>query len=363
MKVLIAGGGTAGHINPGLAIAKYIKQKLPDSEILFAGTENGLEKNLIPREGFELKLIRVKGFKRKLSLDSLVSVKELFNGIMDAKKLINSFKPDIVIGTGGYVCGPVLFMASRMKIPTLVHEQNAFPGVTNRILSRFVNTVAISFKEAKDYFKHSKNIVFTGNPIRNEILEVEKVSARKKLEVDQDASLVVIFGGSRGAKKVNDNVVEMLKEHHDESYSVIFATGDAQFEEVKEQLGEVDMKNIKVVPYIYNMAEVLAAADLVVSRAGAITVSELAALGTPSILIPSPYVTANHQEFNARALEVQGAAVIFLEKNLSSNLLHQQIKSLLGDKEQLQKMARSAKKIAVTNAAERLFSIIQSLTH
>jgi UDP-N-acetylglucosamine--N-acetylmuramyl-(pentapeptide) pyrophosphoryl-undecaprenol N-acetylglucosamine transferase len=363
LKVLIAGGGTAGHINPGIAIAKYIKQKLPESEILFAGTEKGLENNLVPREGFELKLIRVKGFKRKVSLDSILSVKELFNGLIDAKRLLKAFKPDIVIGTGGYVCGPVLFMASRMKIPTLVHEQNAFPGVTNRILSRFVNTVAISFKEAKEYFKHSRNIVFTGNPIRNELLDIEKSVARQKLEIEGDSNLVVIFGGSRGAKKVNDNVVDMIKTYFDSSFKVIFATGEAQYGEVLEQLGEGLIKNIKVVPYIYNMSEVLSAADLVVSRAGAITVSELAALGMPSILIPSPYVTANHQEFNARALEVQGGSVIVLEKNLSSELLFNQIKSLLGDKEQLAKMARSAKKIAVTNASERIFCIIQSLTH
>lgn len=362
MKIIIAGGGTAGHINPGLAIAKYIKQKSPDAEIIFVGTKNGLETKLIPREGFELKLIKVRGFKRKLSLDTLKAVKELFQGILEARRVIKEYKPDLVIGTGGYVCGPVLFNASRMKIPTLVHEQNAFPGVTNRILSRFVDTVAISFKESKKFFKDEGKLILTGNPIRSEMLQTDRNNSRTKLGLSQDKPVVVIFGGSRGAEKINESVCRMLLEHYDEKdFSMVFATGEDQFEKISGRLADRNFNTVSVTPYIYNMADVMASADLMICRAGAITISELTALGVPSIIIPSPYVTANHQEHNARALEEQGAAVVILEKDIDGSILYQQIMSLLKDKEQLGKMSRNARKMGITNASEKIYSIIQDL--
>ncbi|MFZ5985970.1 MAG: undecaprenyldiphospho-muramoylpentapeptide beta-N-acetylglucosaminyltransferase [Bacillota bacterium] len=362
MKVLISGGGTAGHINPGLAIAKHIMKMDPQCEILFVGTERGLETKLVPRENFKLELIRVRGFRRKLSLDTLLSIKELFVGLLEARKVIKSFKPDIVIGTGGYVCGPVVFNASKMKIPTLIHEQNAFPGVTNRILSKFVNRVAISFKESTRFFKGGKKIVFTGNPIRNEMLEVDRESARRKLGIPKDKPLVVIFGGSRGAQTVNEAVSELIKKHgKDDKFHLIFATGEALYEKITRNIGDIKSPNINVVPYIYDMSNVMAAADLVVSRAGAITISELTALGVPSILIPSPYVTANHQEHNARALEEQGAAVVILEKDLNSDILFDKIISLIGDKEGLAKMARNAKRMGITNAVEKIYVMVKEI--
>lgn len=362
MKVLISGGGTAGHINPGIAIAKYIKDRNPKAEILFIGTRKGLETKLVPRENFELKLISVRGFRRKLSFDTLVAFKELFQGLFEARKVIREYRPDIVIGTGGYVCGPVVFNASTMKIPTLVHEQNAFPGVTNRILSRFVDRVAISFKESDKYFKNSKKTIFTGNPIRNEMFNVSREVARKKLELPNDKPLVVVFGGSRGAENINSNVVELIKKYGQESkFNLIFATGDAQHGKISGELEGYVPSNINVVPYIYDMGNVMAAADLVVCRAGAITISELTALGVPSIMIPSPYVTANHQEYNARALEKQGAAVVILEKNLNSTLLYEQIAGLLGNREQLKKMSSNARKMGITNASEKIYGMIEEL--
>lgn len=361
MKVIIAGGGTAGHINPGLTIAKHIQQKKPESKILFVGTEQGLETNLVPREGFELSLIRVMGFKRKVILQNIKAINELLCGLKDAYRVVKQFKPDIVIGTGGYVCGPVLMVAALLKIPTLIHEQNAFPGMTNRILSKFVDRVAISFKEAAKHFSVGKKIVFTGNPIRIEMLQADRAKSREKLGVANE-SLVVIFGGSRGAGKVNQIVAEMLnKEFQENEFKVVFSTGVGQFDSVKEVLGERSFSFAQIVPYIYNMQEVMAAADLLITRAGAMTISEIAAMGIPSILIPSPYVTANHQEHNARALELQGASVVVLEKNLGSKLLYEQIKSLLGDKEQLAKMGRNAKKIGNTTATEKIYSIILEL--
>lgn len=362
MKVLISGGGTAGHINPGIAIAKYIKSKNPGCEIVFVGTQKGLETKLVPRENFELRLIKVRGFKRKLSKDTLVSVKELFQGLHEARVIIKEFKPDIVIGTGGYVCGPVVFNAARMRIPTLIHEQNAFPGVTNKLLSRFVDKVAISFKESEKFFRVGKKIVFTGNPIRSEMLNVDRKTAREKLGIEKDKSLVVIFGGSRGAETINNTVCELISKHKDEDkFHLLFATGEAQYEKIISKLGSINSKYIKIVPYIYDMSDVMVASDLVVGRAGAITLSELTALGVPSVLIPSPYVTANHQEYNARALEKQEAGIVILEKNLNHNILYEQINALLRDDDKLKKMAENSKRMGITNASEKIYDIIDEL--
>lgn len=362
MKVLVAGGGTAGHINPGIAIAKYIKQEQPDAEVVFVGTKKGLETKLVPREGFELKLIRVRGFRRKLSLDTLKAVKELFNGTFEARRLIKEYKPDIVIGTGGYVCGPVLFMASRKRIPTLIHEQNAFPGITNRILSRFVDVVAISFKESEAYFKTARELLLTGNPIRNEMLEVDRRKAREKLSVEGHMPVVVIFGGSRGAEEINLAVTEMIRDNINEvDCRIIFATGERQYEGIARELEGIGNKSVEIVPYIYDMANVMAAADLVICRAGAITISELTALGVPSIMIPSPHVTANHQEHNARALEKQRAAEIILEKDLSGRVIYQKMISLVRDERRLKDMAQNARRVGVRDAAEKIYNAVIGL--
>ncbi|MEG6611911.1 undecaprenyldiphospho-muramoylpentapeptide beta-N-acetylglucosaminyltransferase [Pseudoclostridium thermosuccinogenes] len=362
MKVLMAGGGTAGHINPGLAIANYLKQKHPDAQIKFVGTERGLETRLVTREGYELELIKVRGFKRKLSFDTIIAIKELFQGMVEARKIIKRYKPDIVIGTGGYVCGPVLFNAAMMKIPTLIHEQNAYPGVTNKILSRYADAVAISFKESEKYFKSAKKIALTGNPVRDEILHTDKVSARKRLGISSNSRVVVVVGGSRGAQNINNSVVDMLKKYYNSNdFNIIFATGEAQYDRTMESLGKDIAPTVEVVPYIYNAADVYAAADLMVCRAGAITLSELTAMGIPAILIPSPFVTANHQEYNARSLEKNGAAVVILEKELSGNVLYNQIMSLLKNREQLSRMASNSKKMGITNATEKIYSMIREV--
>jgi UDP-N-acetylglucosamine--N-acetylmuramyl-(pentapeptide) pyrophosphoryl-undecaprenol N-acetylglucosamine transferase len=362
LKVLIAGGGTGGHINPGIAIAKYIKQKQPDSEIVFIGTKKGLETKLVPREGFLLKIITVRGFKRKLSLDTFVAVKEMFQGYLEARRIIKEFKPDFVIGTGGYVCGPVVFCASRMKIPTLIHEQNAFPGATNKILAGYVDAIAISFKDSRSYFKSAKRIVHSGNPVRSELLKPDKMSARKALGLGSDKQLVVIYGGSRGAERINSTVVQMVSDHlENNNFNMIFATGDAQYEKITGLLAGKKAGWLNVVPYIYDAGNTFAAADLMICRAGAIAISEMQVMGIPSILIPSPNVTSNHQEYNARALENDGGAVVILEKDLSAELLYQQTTNLLKDKEQLNKMAKNAGKNGITNAVEKIYETIKEI--
>lgn len=362
MKVLIAGGGTGGHINPGIAIAKQILKDYPSADIRFAGTDRGLETKLVPREGFKLELITVRGFKRKLSIDTFRSVRDLFRGLAQARKLIKGFKPDIVIGTGGYVCGPVLFSASRMKIPTLIHEQNAFPGVTNRILARFVNKVAISFEESRQYFSNPAKLVCTGNPVRAEVLNTKKDGAKAKVGVKPDKPLVVITGGSLGAPRINETIVEILKKYYKgDEFSLIFSTGNRQFDDIKENLKGLKLPLAQVTPYIYDAASVYAAADIMICRSGAITCSELTAIGLPAIMIPSPNVTANHQEHNARSLEKNGAAIVILEKDLNAETLYNQIVELFKDKVILEKMSVSAKKIGITDAAEKLGSMAKEL--
>lgn len=363
LKVLIAGGGTGGHINPGIAIAKKIKQHNTDAKIIFAGTSRGLETELVPKEGFELKLIRVKGFRRKLSLDTLVSVKELFLGFIEARKLIKSFRPDVVIGTGGYVCGPVLLNAALIGIPTMIHEQNAYPGVTNKLLSRFVNAVAISFKESEKYFKSARKVILTGNPIRGEVLLADRRKSRKTLGINPDRPLVSIVGGSLGAEKINNVVCAMLKKYNKEiSFNIMFATGKKQYDKVMKLVGGLDIPLFKVVPYIYNAGEVYSASDLMICRAGAIICSELTAIGLPSVMIPSPNVTENHQEFNARSLEKNGAAKVVLEKDLDEDLLYKIINELLFDRNILAEMRKKAKEMGITDAADKIYAMLYELT-
>lgn len=363
MKVLIAGGGTGGHINPGLAIAKYIKQKEAEADITFVGTKKGLETKLVPREGYPLETITVRGFKRKLSLDTLIAIKELIQSFFQASRLLKRIKPDVVIGTGGYVCGPVLYMAAKKGIPTLIHESNAFPGVTNRLLERYVNYVAISFKDAEKYFKNKKKLVLTGNPVREELLNSGRDKVASNLGIVEGKPLIVAMGGSRGARKINETIADMLNNYFKGEFNLIFATGEAQFDDISSTV-KIDEKYrdmVKVVPYIYNVDQVYVASDLMICRAGAITISELQVMGIPSILIPSPYVTANHQEHNARSLERDGGAVVILENELNADLLYKQICSLIFNKDVLKKMSKNTSKNRVTDSAEKIYHLIKEI--
>jgi len=365
LKVLIAGGGTGGHINPGLAIAKHIKQQEPLAEITFVGTKKGLETKLVPREGFILETITVRGFKRKLSFDTVLAVKELLQSFFEAAKLIKRIKPDVVIGTGGYVCGPVLYVAAKKGIPTLIHESNAYPGVTNRLLAKYVSYVAISFIDSKKYFKDSEKLIHTGNPVRQELLKANKLEVIKQLDIASDKPLIVVMGGSRGARKINETVALMLNNNFKGEFNIIFSTGEEQFEGVNSSIKIDDKykKMVKVVPYIYDVEKVYVASDLMICRAGAITISELQTMGIPSILIPSPYVTANHQEHNARSLEKDGGAVVILENELNADILYKQICNLISNRNELKKMAESATKNRITDSVEKIYSLVKGITN
>ncbi len=363
MKVLIAGGGTGGHINPGLAIAKYILKKNPSAEITFVGTKKGLEAKLVPREGFTLETITVRGFRRKISFDTVLAVKELAQSFFQASRLLKKLKPDVVIGTGGYVCGPVLYVAAKKGIPTLIHESNAFPGVTNRLLEKHVNYVAISFKDAVKYFKNKDKLVHTGNPVRQELLSTNRQAVLKQLDIVDGKPLIVAMGGSRGARKINETIVQMLNTHFKGEFNLIFSTGEAQFNEINLSvcLDEQYKKYVKVVPYIYDVAQVYTASDLMICRAGAITISELQTMGIPSILIPSPYVTANHQEHNARSLEKDGGAVVILENELNADILYSKLCDLIANKDVLRRMSADATKNRITDSVEQIYALVEKI--
>ncbi|MFA5523573.1 MAG: undecaprenyldiphospho-muramoylpentapeptide beta-N-acetylglucosaminyltransferase [Tissierellales bacterium] len=366
MKVLVTGGGTGGHIYPALAIARKIKMEHKDADILYVGTENGLEAEIVPKEGLKFKPIRVRGFSRKLSKETIKSIKELFLGLNDAKKVINDYKPDIVIGTGGYVCGPIVLTAALKKIPTMIHEQNAFPGVTNRILSRFVDKIAGSFEESKKYFKDSNKLVITGNPIRQDIIGFNKKIAYKDLNIDSNKPFLLSFGGSGGQKKLNDAMLDVIIDNNNnKNIQIIHVTGkrlyDSFMKELREKGVENLIGNIRVYPYLFEVPKALSIADLIITSGGAIAIAELTAVGIPSILIPKAYTTENHQEYNARALEKKGASIVILEKDLNGELLNREIISLLSDKRKLSDMAIRSKRMGITNADERIINIVKEL--
>jgi len=374
MRIIIAGGGTAGHIYPGIALAKRLVKKQDGVEILFIGTEKGMESRIIPQEGFQIEFIRVSGFQRKIGLEFFSSFQKMFEGYADAKAIIKRFQPDIVIGMGGYVCGPVLFCASRMKIPTLIHEQNAVPGVTNKLLARFVDTVCISFEESRQFFKSARYVSLTGNPVREELLTVNRKECREKMNLTVGDRLVVVMGGSLGAEKINETMVSLIQNFYQspiqvgqfsnqvKGYRLLFATGEGRYEAVLGQFAASPVPvGVEIRSFIHNVAEVFAAADLIICRAGAITLSELAVMGLPSILIPSPNVTANHQEKNALTFQKQGAAFLVLESNLSAAVLSETINDLLGTPAILARMSKQAFVLAKPGAVNQIIEEIMAL--
>lgn len=361
MKIVVSGGGTGGHIYPALALIREIQKENKDAEFLYIGTVNGLESKLVPRENIAFKSIHITGFKRKLSFENVKTIFRFLKGVTDSKRILKEFKPDIVIGTGGYVCGPVVYAAAKLRIPTIIHEQNSVPGLTNKFLSRYVNKIAICFEEAKNYFPGDK-VVFTGNPRASEVIGKDGIKGRLSAGLSTTMPAVLIFGGSRGARPINEAVVKALSELAEKPYQVLYITGDVHYEAVKKEAELIGSpKNVVIKPFIHNMPEVLAGIDLVVSRAGATTLAEITSLGIPSVLVPSPYVTNNHQEKNAQSLSNHGAAELLLEKDLNSKSLVNSIDEILLNNETVKEMKVKAKKIGVPDSAERLYSLMRQL--
>lgn len=362
MRVIFAGGGTGGHINPAISIADYAASQEEAFEALFIGTQRGLETKLVPKAGYDIKYIDIEGFSRKNMLKNVGVVKKLLKAQSDCRKIIREFKPDCVVCTGGYVSGPVAMAAHKEKVSALIHEQNVYPGLTVKGSEKYVDYLALSFDETVNFLKKKEKCVVTGNPIRGEILNSNREKSRKKLGIT--GKFVLVFGGSLGADRINETVIGILPElKKDGNIRLLFGTGDRNYAKVKKMAADKGItdydKNIKIVPYIDNMAEVMAAADVVISRSGAITVSEIAALGKPSILIPSPNVVRNHQEQNAREFEKNGAAAVITEAELSADVLWNKLKSMLEDKNGLKNMSENLSKMAKTDALEKLYELMK----
>ncbi|WP_088105003.1 undecaprenyldiphospho-muramoylpentapeptide beta-N-acetylglucosaminyltransferase [Halalkalibacter urbisdiaboli] len=362
MKVVVTGGGTGGHIYPALSLIKEIKKEQPKAEILYIGTERGLESELVPRENIPFKTIHITGFRRKLSFENVKTVARFIQGVKKSKQMMKEFKPDVVIGTGGYVCGPVVYAAAKLGIPTVIHEQNSVPGLTNKFLSKYVNKIAICFEEAKKFFPEEK-VVFTGNPRASEVKDVNPKMGRDSLGLVDGKKTVLIVGGSRGARPINDALLSVVGDISKKPYQVVYVTGTVHYDAVVEKVKEhSNPSNVIIKPFIHNMPDVLSAVDLIVARAGATTLAEITALGLPSILIPSPYVTNNHQEKNAHALSSKGAAILRLEKEMSGKQLIKDIDLVLSDEIKWESMHKEALQIGVPNAAADLYDLLKTVS-
>lgn len=357
MKVIMTGGGTGGHIYPAIAIADKIKERYPNSQILFVGTEHGLEKKLVPENGYPIEFITVAGFNRKNLLKNIEVMKKLSKGNRQAKRLMEVFKPDLVIGTGGYVCGPVVRAAHKAGIKTYTHEQNAFPGVTNKLLEKYVDKLFLGFPEAQEYFKHKKKHVICGNPVRKAFFDAAPAVSRKKLGFRQDDFVLLVFGGSQGAGRINKAMLSVIETVNGmKGIQVCMATGaryyDAILNDLQQERGIKLADNIHILEYISNMEEYLSAADLVISRSGALTVAEVTVCGKAAIFIPSPMVTGNHQYYNAKAVADRGGALIMEEKDLNNEKIIAQILKFKNDPELIEKMSRCSRECAPVDAAE-----------
>lgn len=359
MRLMVSGGGTGGHIYPALALIERLKQLEPATEILYVGTHRGLEDKIVPAAHIAFKTIQIQGFKRSLSLDNIKTVYLFLKSVRDAKKMIREFKPDVVLGTGGYVSGAVLYAATRLHIPTVIHEQNSVVGVTNKFLSRFVNEIGISFEAAREQFPASK-VTMTGNPRAQQVAHSQRNFSWQEIGLVDEKPTMMIFGGSQGAPKINSSVVEAISTFNQRDYQVVFATGQKRYEQVKNQLGDRKIgTNIVIRPYISNMPDMLPKVAVIVGRAGATSIAEITALGIPSILIPSPYVTANHQVKNAQALVDQNAAEMITEDKLNGAALIKAADKLMQNDSLRLRMANAAKNMGIDDAADRLIGLLK----
>ena len=358
MKAVITCGGTGGHITPALAIADIIKENDPRAKILFVGGVHGMERELVGRAGYEIRLLEVQGISRKLTLSNLKVLFRTGRALKDARSILREFSPDIVIGTGGYACYPTLRAAIQMDIPTAVHESNAVPGLAVRVLSGRVDRVWLNFESGKERLSKKGSSLTVGNPLPRGYHTPVPISLPVKAR-----RFLLSFGGSLGATEINRAVLSLMeeeRERHDLFH--LHATGQREFAQMKERFlekGLQDCKHLQIVPFITQMPRYMAAADLVICRAGAMSVSELAALGTPAILIPSPNVTGNHQYENAKALADKGAVVLLEEKNVSQ--LSAILPTLLADDARLAQMARSIRAFHRADANAKIWWDITAL--
>ncbi|MBC8532962.1 undecaprenyldiphospho-muramoylpentapeptide beta-N-acetylglucosaminyltransferase [Yeguia hominis] len=368
MKILFAGGGTGGHINPALAVAGYIREREPETQILYVGAKGGMEEKLVPKAGFPFRSITISGFQRKLTLKNvgrnLRTAVRVFTSSAEARKILREFAPDICMGTGGYVSGPVIREAAKLGIPTVIHESNAYPGVTTKMLAKKVDRVMLAVADAESYFP-GVSCELTGNPVRPAVIRARREEARRALSLDE-RPMILSFGGSLGARAINEAVADLLvrsgkdgRFQHIHGYGQYGTWMPGLLEE--KGLSLQDAGNIDLREYIDNMAECLAAADLVICRAGAITLSELQAQGKGAILIPSPNVAENHQYHNAMALVKRGAAALIEEKDLNGEILCQKVDEIFAQPGGAAALGAHAAEMAITDANERIYQTIRSV--
>ena len=369
MNVIFTCGGTAGHVNPALALAGYMREKDPDTRILFVGTPNGMERGLIEKAGYDFAAVEVSNFHRSLSAQALrhnfKTAKTLVSSRREADAIIRRFQPDLVVGTGGYASYPAVKAAARRHIPTAVHESNMIPGLTTKLLEGCVDRVMVGFEDCRRHYKHPDKVVVTGTPVRGDFFALTKQQAREKLGFCDDQPLVVSFWGSLGASTMNERMLDFFRREQAAGYPFhhIHAAGKSDWPRVSGELARMGLESpmLDVRQYIYDMAVVMAAADLVISRAGASTLSEITALGMPAILVPSPYVVANHQEKNARLLESHGGAVVLTEEQATGQALFDETSAILRDGEKRQAMAAGMRELGIPDATERIYNTLMSL--
>lgn len=356
MKVIVSAGGTGGHIYPALAIINKLKEKHRNCDILYIGTTDRMESVLIPSMNIPYVGIPMKGLNRKNPFKNISVLKSFTTAIDKSKEIMEEFKPDVVLGIGGYITAPVVLAASKLGIKTFIHEQNSIPGLSNKILKRYASVVGVSLKDSIKYFKDC-NVIFTGNP-RSEEAAFAKPLVKSKYDLSDSKKLVLFVMGSLGSLTITNIMKDIIPSFSDKKYEVLFVTGKNYFDSYKD-VNVPD--NVKLVPNLDDMLSVLKKTDLIVTRAGASTIAEITSIGVPAIMIPSPYVTHNHQEKNAIVLEENGSAVVIKEKDLSKDNLLNNIDSLLSDKEKLLKMKKNSKRLGVIDSATKIVEIIEDL--
>lgn len=367
LRVVLTGGGTGGHIYPAVAVGRRLLEVAPQAKIYYIGTARGLEKELVPKEGWPFYTVEAAGLTRQVSLAAVKALLTTGKGYLQARRVLKKLKPDLVLGTGGYVCGPVVLAAAHLGLPTVIHEQNAYPGLTNRLLARVADRVCLTFPQSARYFPAGSKMVETGLPIRPQILAATREEGLRALALP-DGFRVLVVGGSQGARSINQAMLEVydrLKDRRDVHW--LHVTGPASYEEYRQELAArgidpVAYGNITLVPYVYQMEYALSVADLVIGRAGASFLAEITAKGLPAILIPYPFAAENHQEFNARAVAEKGGAVLVKEKDLSGAILAEHVRNLADRPEERARMAAGARALGKPDAADRIIAEVLALT-
>lgn len=352
-KIIISGGGTGGHVYPAIAIANELKKH--NTEILFVGAEKKLEMKKVPQAGFKIIGLPIQGFQRRLTYKNIIGIFKLLKSIFKSRKILKNFEPNLVIGVGGYASAPILYMASNRKIPTLIQEQNSYPGITNKYLSKKAKKICVAFHNMDRYFPKEK-IVFTGNPIRNDLLNLEnkRYDAYKYFDLKESKKTLLILGGSLGARTINQSIITKLQEiKAKEEVQILWQTGKYYINQVSKLVNQADYSNIKFMAFIEKMDYAYAIADLIISRAGAGTISELCVVGKPCILVPSPNVVEDHQTKNVISLVEKNAAMMVKDSEAVENLLPLGF-SLISDKEKLSALEENIKPLGMKNAAENI---------